>query len=184
MYNEDDEVGFDVTDEIEVGDLSDQQGGVMEPCSRVPFSIRKASVITVDDKESKLWLTKKLKIEAQITSDGVDGEGKYKNKVMFAELLLAFNAQDFPEKFAKPWWKTEARFPTKQFLKAIGVDVTNVRVNDDFLLNLAGQEFMADIKKSAIQQKNSETGKWDNTGDYKNELGNYRSSGGSSSGGE
>lgn len=166
--------GFQIEDEIDVGDLSDQQGGVLEPHPRVQFSVKKASVRTAEDKDTKTWMVKRLAVEAQIGPLGVDGEGKYANKVLFPEFILTFNKADFPETYSKPWWEKEARFPTKQFLKAIGEDITSVRVNDDFLLNLIGREFIADIKRTEIRQKGDD-GKYAGTGDYKNELTNFRS---------
>lgn len=168
-----DEVPFDINDEVDVGDLSDQQGGVLEPASKVRFTIKKASVRTAEDKDTKTWMVKRLVIEAQVGSEGVDGEGKYANKVLFPELILTFNKADFPDAFSKPWWNNEARFPTKQFLKALGEDITNVRINDDFLSSLTGREFIADIKRREIRAKMN--GKYEGTGDFKNELANFRS---------
>lgn len=170
---DDDKPGFQIEDEIDVGDLSDQQGGVLEPHPKVQFSVKKASVRTAEDKDTKVWMVKRLVVEAQVGPLGVDGEGKYANKVLFPEFILTFNKADFPETYSKPWWEKEARFPTKQFLKAIGEDITSVRVNDDFLLNLIGREFIADIKRTEIRQKN-DNGKYIATGDFKNELANFR----------
>lgn len=168
-----DEAPFDVTDEVDVGDLSDQQGGVLEPASKVRFHIKKASVRTADDKDTKTWMVKRLVIEAQIGPEGVDGEGKYAKKVLFPELILTFNSKDFPDTYSSPWWQNEARFPTKQFLKAMGEDITHVRINDDFLNGLIGREFIADIKRREI--KNKVNGKYESTGEFKNEVGNFRS---------
>lgn len=169
-------VPFDVEDEVDVGDLSDQQGGVLDPAPRVHFSIKKASVRTQreDMKDSSSpWTVKRLSVEAQVGAEGIDGEGKYANKVLFPEFVLTFNSSDFPEKFKSDWWQREARYPTKQFLKALGEDITSIRINDDFLVGLQTREFIADIKRVEIKQKNSE-GKYIATGDYKNELTNYR----------
>lgn len=166
--------GFQVTEEVSVGDLSDQQGGVLEAASKVSFTIRKASVRTQDDKESGKWSVKRLAVEAAIGPLGVDGEGKYAGKVLFPEFILTFNKTDFPEKFNKPWWEKEARFPLKQFLKALNRDITQVRVNDDFLLSLQNEEFIADIKRKEIQTKGDDE-KWHGSGDFRNELANYRS---------
>lgn len=175
--------GFQVTDEVEVGDLSEQQGGVMEAVSRVPFTIRKATVRTQEDKESKIWTVKRLSVEAAIGPLGVDGEGKFANKVLFPEFVLTFNSADFPEQFNKPWWQKEARYPLKQFLKALNRDITQVRVNDDFLLGLQNEEFVADIKRVEIKTKGDD-GKYHGSGDFKNELANYRAAAGSSSSSE
>lgn len=165
--------GFQVTDEVQVGDLSEQQGGVMEAAQRVPFTIRKATVRTQEDKDTKIWTVKRLAIEAAIGPTGVDGEGKYANKVLFPEFVLTMNTSDFPEKFSSSWWQKEARFPLKQFLRALNRDITQVRVNDDFLLSLQNEEFVADIKRVEIRTKGDD-GKYHGTGDFKNELANYR----------
>jgi hypothetical protein len=118
-------------------------------------------------------MVKRLVVEAQVGPEGIDGEGKYANKVLFPELILTFNKADFPDTYSKPWWEKEARFPTRQFLKAIGEDISNVRINDEFLTSLIGREFVADIKRSEIRQKVD--GKYVGSGDYKNELTNFRS---------
>lgn len=168
-----DESGFQVNEPVEVGDLSEQQGGVLEAATKVPFTIRKASVRTQEDNDTKVWSVKRLVVEAAIGPLGVDGEGKYANKVLFPEFILTFNKDQFPEKFNKPWWEKEARFPLKQFLKALNRDITQVRVNDEFLIGLANEEFIADIKRKEIQTKGDD-GKYHGSGDFKNELANYR----------
>lgn len=168
-----DEPGFQVQEEVSVGDLSDQQGGVMEAVTKVPFIIRKASVRTQEDKESSKWTVKRLSVEAAIGPLGVDGEGKFANKVLFPEFVLTMNTTDFPDKFSSSWWQKEARFPLKQFLKALNRDITQVRVNDEFLIGLQNEEFVADIKRVEIKTKGDD-GKYHGSGDFKNELANYR----------
>lgn len=168
-----DEPGFQVQEEVSVGDLSDQQGGVMEAASKVPFTIRKASVRTQEDRDSKLWTVKRLSVEAAIGPLGVDGEGKFANKVLFPEFVLTMNTTDFPDKFSSSWWQKEARFPLKQFLKALNRDITQVRVNDEFLIGLQNEEFIADIKRVEIKTKGDD-GKYHGSGDFKNELANFR----------
>lgn len=167
------DAGFQVVEEVAVGDLSEQQGGVMEAVAKVPFTIRKATVRTQEDKESKLWTVKRLSVEAAIGPLGVDGEGKFANKVLFPEFVLVMNTTDFPDKFSSSWWQKEARYPLKQFLKALNRDIREVRVNDEFLLGLQNEEFIADIKRVEIKTKGDD-GKYHGSGDFKNELANYR----------
>lgn len=107
----DNDPGFQVNEPVEVGDLSEQQGGVLEAAQRVGFIIRKATVRTQEDKDTKQWSVKRLSVEAAIGPLGVDGEGKFANKVLFPEFVLTFNSTDFPEKFASNWWQKEARYP-------------------------------------------------------------------------
>lgn len=171
--SETDDPGFQVNEPVEVGDLSEQQGGVLEAAQRVGFVIRKATVRTQEDKDTKQWSVKRLSVEAAIGSLGVDGEGKFANKVLFPEFVLTFNSTDFPDKFSSSWWQKEARYPLKQFLKALNRDITQVRVNDEFLIGLANEEFIADIKRVEIKTKGDD-GKYHGSGDFKNELANYR----------
>ena len=76
----------------------------------------------------------------------------------------------------------QARFPWKQFQTAIGLDPKEaLRVNDTFLVGLKGKEFIADIKKVDIKEATGEVndkGKkiYAATGDFKNELANYKKS--------
>jgi hypothetical protein len=172
MYDSD-EVPFDVTEEIEVGDLNDQQGGVLDPAQRVPFTIRKASVRTQKDKDSGKWTIHRLVIEAQVGPDGTDGEGKYAGKVLFPEFILALNTADFADRFASDWWKNQSRYPTKAFFKAMDVPLQGTRINDDFLFGLTGREFVADIKRSERRAK-GDNGKWAGTGEFENELTGFR----------
>ena len=48
------------------------------------------------------------------------------------------------------------------------------KVNDAFIQSLKGREFIADIRKSEIRVKDGD-GKYVGTGDFKNELANFKS---------
>lgn len=178
MYDDDavgdpDDSGFSINDEFEVGDLADQQGGVLDPAQRVSFEVRKASIRTIEDKQNgNTWMLRKLAVEVSISPLGVDGEGKLANKRIFPEFILVMNTTDYPDKYGSDWWKREARYPTKQFLKALGIDISSVRVNDEFLAGLMGREFIADIKRKERREKVE--GKYRGTGEFENQLDNFR----------
>src|SRR5262249_1840550 len=152
----DEEIPFDVNEPIDVEDVSDQEGGVMENASRVPFVIQKASIriqLENNDKPqgpTNKWKTKKLLLQVAIGAAGIDGGGKYAKKNLFPEMVLTFNKKEFPKDFDKPWWHREARFPLKQFLKAIGAPLTGLQVNDEWLEELKGREFAADVKRVPV----------------------------------
>lgn len=179
-YATDTDSDVDINEPVMVGDLSDQETtDVIEPASKVPFIIKKASVRTQhsDPKDtSSPWAVKRLVIDAAIATDGVDGEGKYANKHIFSELILTFNTDIYNSE----WWMKKSRGPTKQFFAALGFDVASLPAIDaDFLNELAGKEFVADIRKRPIQEKTAEIndkGKniYRDTGDFKNELANFR----------
>lgn len=168
--------GFDVTDEVDVGDLSTQQGNdVIEPAKRVRFEIRKAAVRPYQKDGEASWRKKFLALDLAVV-DGVNEEGKYKGKHMFQDLLLVANTSDYPELDTENY-KTKARFDTKVFLKAMGFDpAAPPKINDNFLIELTGREVFADITRREIQQPPAEQGgKWVGTGEYRNEVKNFRS---------
>lgn len=171
--------GFAVTDEVEVGDLSTQQGNdVIDPARKVRFQIRTASVRPYVKEGESSWRKKFLALDIAVGDEGVDGEGKYKNKHFFPDLLLVANTRDYPE-LNTEHYQTKARFDTKVFLKAMGFDpAAPPKINDDFLISLAGREVYADITRKEIQQPPSEGSgetKWKGTGEFKNEIKNWRS---------
>lgn len=168
--------GFDVTDEFEVGDLSTQTGNdVIDAASRVRFEIRKATVRPYIKQGESEWRKKFLSLDLVIT-EGVDADGKYRNKHMFQDLLLVANVGVYPE-LDTDHYKTKARFDFKGFLKAMGYDPQSPpKINDEFITSLVGREVIADIQRKEIQTPPAEQGgKWQNTGDFKNEVRNYRS---------
>lgn len=181
-YSMEDEV--DINSPVVMDDISDQEvNEVLDPASRVPFTIKKASIRTQHENpqdSSTTWTFRRLVIDAAIGDAGVDGDGKYTNKHLFSELLLQFNAGDFPERFASDWWKKQSRGGTKQFFVALGFDAAALpAINTDFLAELVGRDFIADIKKREIEKKTDETdakGKaiYKGTGEYRNELANFR----------
>ena len=174
QYAEDDAIPYDIVDDVEIGDLTDQQGGLLDRASRVSFEIRKATVRTTEDKENnKNWMVKKLALEVAVCAGGIDGEGKSANSRLFPEFILKFNEKDYPEKYGSDWWQNKSRYPTKMLFKALDIPLKGLTVNDDFLINLVGREFVADIKQKQKQEKvNGKYVKID--GEFENELTNFR----------
>ena len=167
------EVPFEVLDNFpETGDLSDQSGGdVIDAAKGVRFTIQNVEPKIQKDKETGAMSRASLNVRSAIGALGTDGNGKYAGKNLFAELLTAYDTQ----KYTSDWWKKQARFPYRQFLKAMGFDDKNPpKVNDAFIQSLKGREFIADIRKSEIRVKDGD-GKYVGTGDFKNELANFKS---------
>lgn len=175
--SEDNDDGFDITEELEVGDLSTQTGNdVIDPAPKVRFEVRRASVRPYQKQDETTWRKKFLSLDLVVTSDGINGEGKYANKHFFQDELLLANVSDFPE-LDTDHYKTKARFGFKTFLKAMGYDpAAPPRINDEFLSSITGREVIADITKREIQTPPAEQGgKWIGTGEFRNEIRNYRS---------
>jgi len=177
MMNED-SVPFDVLEDFpDTGDLSDQTGSdTIDPAQKVRFTIKKVEprVRKGDDEVTKL--TANLNIRVAIGAEGTDGQGKYKNKNLFVELLTWAN----PEVYNSDWWKKQARFPYKSFVKAMGYDPANPpKVTDELCKEWVGREFIGDIKKVPVTAATGETTaegkkKYAPTGDFKNEVGNFK----------
>lgn len=179
----DENEGFEINEPIDVGDLSDQSTGqdVIEAARHVPFVVKAASVKTQleDNKapqsEYNNWKVKRLKLQVAVGALGTDGEGRYANKVFFPELILTMNTTDFPDQYASDWWKKKARGPFREFLTALGYDIKQPPViNDEFLSGLMGAEFRADIRRVERRQKNSDTQKYEGTGEMENTIENFR----------
>lgn len=141
--------GFDVTDEVIVQDLDEvkEQRHLTPATNDVKVKISKASII-----ENKAKDIKGLKLEVRIV-DGIpvqnedtgDMEIKYVNKPEFTSVMdLCFWAN--PETRNSKWFKNRQHLlQFSKFIKALGLDMKEVRVNDDFLESLIGQELLVNI---------------------------------------
>ena len=172
------DTGFDVVDPIEGEDLSGVDGNqVIEPASKVRFTLKDVKVNKVESKDDKEHLFTRLEPTFVVGPLGVDGNGKYKGKHFFGNrnlkfpgLLLARNK----ERYNTPWWKEKAAYGYKQFLTALGLPTNpSPRVDDKFLQDLKGKEIIADIKREAIEEKD-ENGKYYKTDEMENYLTNFR----------
>lgn len=175
-YGDEDTPPFEVTDEVDVGDVSTQVGGdAIEPHKKVRFEIRKMSVRTYKKEGESAWRKKFLALDLVVAADGVDGEGKYKGKHFFQDELLVANVGEFPE-LNTDHYKEKGRFGMKSLFKALGYDpAAPPRINDDFIGENTGREVLADITRREIQTPPAEQGgKWIGTGEFKNEIKNYR----------
>lgn len=177
---EDDDVDLNDLD-LDIGSLADQETtDVLDPAPKVRFEIKKAEVRKQyedpQDKTSKVLVTR-LSLQAKVSEDGTNHEGANAGRVLFPEFILAFDK----ETKTGDWWEKKARGPMKELLVALGYDpAAPPRIDRDFIDGLAGREFIADIKKRKVQEKtdeiNPKTGKnvYKDTGDFQNELGNFR----------
>ena len=135
----------------------------------VRFKVEDVSPNVIKDANGTTLMAR-LNVRASIGPLGVNGEGRYAGKNLFADLLTWYNDSTY----TSDWWKKQARFPYKSFLKAHGYDIAQPpKVNDDFLVSLKGKEFIADIRKEEIREK-GEDGKYVGRGDFKNTLSNFK----------
>ena len=172
---------FEVTDEIETGDMSDVQADLLPAASKVLFVIKKVSVDSVPlSKEDKTPVLKKIRLQAKLV-DGVEvaGESKYKGKVSFIDLTVWHS----PEHKTSQWYTSRKYLlPYKQFIIGMGYDAKqSPKINDELLSSWVDREFRADIKQVPIQaeevvtdDEGNQTKKWVDTSDLKNEYRNFR----------
>lgn len=159
----DETVPFDVVDSIDVGNLNEVQSAVMPQAQNVKISISKASV-----KKSKDGDLKSLNCEFKIV-DGIlstnpeTGEEKlqYVGKAIFPsfmDLLVWAN----PETKTSTWYKNKQHLlGFKEFCKALELDLSSVKVDDEFCTALIGKELTCNIVHEAetANQLDQATGK-------------------------
>lgn len=138
---------FQVTDEIEVGDLSAVQEQILPKANGVRVQIVKAAV-----RPSKDGGLKSLNVQVKfIEGIQIEGEAKFIGKTEFTGLmdLIVWAA---PEKSAaSDWYKNgQHLLGFKQFLLALGESVSPApKVNDEWLAGLAGRECLVNIVHEA-----------------------------------
>jgi len=132
--------GFNVMDEVEIGDLSDvrEEKGVLPPAKAVKLAIRKAT-----NQQNDKGTFRQLNMSMELV-DGIEvsGEVKFKGKVIWARIpyyadSIAYNSDYFKKK--------QHLVEFKKLALALGKDITAIKVNDDFLAELTGKVITADI---------------------------------------
>jgi len=160
-----DEVGFDVNDEVIVGDLTDVRAEILPVTQNVKLRIDKASIAKTESGDLK-----GLKLELAI-AEGIEvaGETKFVNKKVFTGIMdLCFYAD--PATRNSQWYKSKQHLlGFKQFMQALDLDITNVKINDEFLQGLVGREVMANITHEEDTVKD-ESGKRQKTGNFREKL--------------
>lgn len=163
---------FEVTTPYEIAPCDDQSGGELLDAARgVVFEVKKAESRERLSKDAlEAPMTRSLNLQCKIGPLGVDGNGRYANKVMFVDLLTWFN----PDVYKSDWWKKQSRFPLKSFLQATGYDPKSPpKMDDAFLEGLVGKQFIGDITVRPIRVKNAD-GDYVDTGDKANEVKNFK----------
>jgi len=137
----DEQVGFDVINEVSVGDLTEVRQEMLPVAQNVKVRIDKASVETSKDKDLK-----SLKLELAIV-DGimVGDEMKFANKKVFPGFMdLCVWAN--PATKNSNWYKTKQHLlGFKQFCQALELDLKDVKINDEFCASLLGRELLINI---------------------------------------
>lgn len=177
------EVGFGVTEEFELGDLTEVKEDriVLPVTSGVLFRIQKATSRTSKDGSIKsvsaeMRLVEGIDVPVKDAQGNFTGsvEKKYQNKPMFVDLqywvdTAIRDSQRYTSK-NKPYL-----VPLKQFLAALGYDLTSPpKLNDEFYAAIAGRELRGDIQLREVRLKNPVSQEWEGTGEYVNEIKKFR----------
>ncbi len=183
------EAGFQVTEEIEIGDLT----GVKADTFTVPatknvlMSVNKPSVRRIlqqmgkdapGESETNPCIKKLLSFESRIV-DGIGDEGKFKNKPIFTDVVVwvdtsheYYQAEKY-QKETKPYLND-----LKELMGALGYDLSAPpKINDEFLAEIQGRQFIANITAPQIrvpEKQEDGTTKWITTDERKNVLKGFR----------
>jgi hypothetical protein len=160
----------------------------MEPVKGVTFEIVKATLDTYVPNDGTEWKTRSLKLQVQITKEGVDGKGRYARKTFFpgrnGRILIAVNrkAYDFSKNAdGKPtkWYEPKeggAFGDYNEWLTALKLPTSPAPNNDKaFRASLVGRKVIADITKEKREAYDKTTKKSVKVeGEYENHLRNVR----------
>ena len=148
--------GFEVTDEVEIGDLDSikEERNVIPAANNVKMRIRKVTNMAKNPNY------RQLNISLAIV-DGIEvaGQLKYKNSVIFhkvcyyADLVNGVNKKGEPYGEKDFFKNGQHLLELKALAKACDMKIT--KVNDDLFTELAGKEVVANI----IQKEESFTAK-------------------------
>lgn len=170
------EAGFEVTDEVVVGDLTAVQQAITPVAQGVRVRVATASVKPSEDEQLK-----SLKVELKVV-DGIpvvnqdtgEMELKFQNKSLFPgfmDLCIWANA----ETKNSNWYKTSQHLlGFKQFCQALDIDIKDVKINDEFLSSLVGRELLVNIRHEEETAVNPETGKREKTGVLRERIGQFK----------
>lgn len=171
-----DQVGFEVTQEVMVGDLTAVQQAITPVAQNVKVRVVKASVDTSKDKALK-----SLKVELKVV-DGIpvlnqdtgELELKYLNKSLFPGFMELCVWADSGVKNSQ-WYKNQQHLlGFKQFCQSLDIDLKSVKINDEFLISLIGRELLISIRHEEETAVNPETGKREKTGTLKERIGQFK----------
>lgn len=144
----DENEGFDVNDEIEVGDLSNvkEQRLLIPPTQNVLLEITKSGLEAFKEGAYKnISMTLKIVdgIESQIaTEEGFETTTKYKNARLFARVCCYAD----PEIYTKDFFKNKQHLmELKRLMVACGRDITTTKVNDGLFVDMIGMQVMGNI---------------------------------------
>lgn len=170
------EGGFQVTDQIDVPDLSEikEQRTLIPATKDVLFRINSGAVIATNNKDIK-----SLDLELEIV-DGISvlnketGEQEVKfigRKMRTGHMTLCVWAdKTVGARPSSDWWKNDQHMVGfKQFVMALGLPLAGIKVTDEWIGDLAGKEVKASIVHEEDTVKDADGNK-QKTGTFREKL--------------
>lgn len=175
--------GFDVVDQFEVQDLTDvkKEQQLFPATKDLKVRIEQAALQTNKDKDIYA-----LKLTLRVV-DGIPGEdgqmGRVNAPIFTSMMDLVYGANvDVKDRASNNWWKNKQHLVEfKNFANALGLSLSGIKINDEFLSNLIGQELLVTVKHEAetISDPSGSLGKNGKvkkiaTGDFSQKLTNWK----------
>ena len=167
-------VPFEVMDNYDVADLTDvkQEQSILPATKGLKVRIAKAATQT--NKAKDIY---SLKLELRIVDGIANPESnmmQYVNKPLFTGIMdLVYGAANSQtrDKEGKHWWKTNQHLVEfKNFCKALDINLSGIKVNDEFIAELIGKELLVDVVHEAQTSMDPSTGDRTKTGEFREKL--------------
>ncbi len=167
--------GYEVIDAFDVQDLSEvKQDSNLFPATK-DLKVRIAKAQTQKNKDEDIY---SLKLELRVV-DGIpnnDGGTSRVNAVLFNSLMdLVYGANtEVKGRSENRWWKNKQHLVEfKNLMNALGISLSGIKINEEFLSSLVGQEVLVTVRHEAETIKNSD-GTKTKTGSFQQKLGNWK----------
>jgi hypothetical protein len=179
---DEEEVPFDVNDEVEVDfDDAPSENQPLPTARNVPASIVKGQLRRrlkdnmKPESSDNPWQQSIISVQFAIDKElGIDGHGKFGNKRVFFDYVYAINKDDPYYKGKDKWMSTgDGWAPVKTLFIAV-TGAAKGKVGDAFLEQMKDVPVFIDIINKPKRVKDNVTGEWVNSDENKNDIKNLK----------
>jgi hypothetical protein len=136
------EEGFSVIDEVNIGSLGDikEVRNLIPPTKDVKLRIKKATSEKNADGSFR-WINMSVAVEDGIR---VNGSMAFRNSVLWAKATYYAD----PKVYTKDFFKSKQHLlDLKKLVSALGLDINNITINDEFINSLENKVILGDIRQ-------------------------------------
>jgi hypothetical protein len=176
-----DDVPFNVENETLVGDLTEvkELRQIMPVCQNLKVRIAQAGSQETKDKDIRSLKLQMRVVDGLEVTNPTTGETslQFINKPLFTGMMDLVYWADLGVKgrMEKNWWRNRQHLVgLKKFLVALGMDLTNFKVNDALFEALLGREILVDIKHEEDTSVDPQTGEKVKLGTYRERIANWK----------